>query len=282
MNFPKLIATDLDGTILQFGNFISDRVLDALRAAKDQGAILVIATGRSYTSIPPVLLTGDLFSYASVANGAIVKTLPSGQTLFKELTPVEEMIKPVRVLEDMGFTFALQTEEVEYYEERRAALATKRLQDRPEKLADLLSYLATTQLTSSVLKILESLQEPVVKVNASQSMGLDMIAVAADLTAQFPLEIGAVSPYHIEITSRLATKGRSMLALARLLGIPRNEVIAFGDGGNDLSLIEGVGRLFAMGNGDPRIKEIAHEIALPVDEDGVAAVLEEFLAAVGA
>ena len=281
MNFPKLIATDLDGTILQFGTYISDRVLNALRAAKNQGAILVIATGRSYTSIPPVLLAGDLFSYASVANGAIVKILPSGQTLFKQLTPVEEMIKPVRVLETMGFTFALQTEEVEYYEERRAALATKRLQDRPEKLADFLSFVATTQLTPSVLKILESLQEPVVKVNASQSMGLDMIAVASDLAAQFPLEIGAVSPYHIEITSSLATKGRSLLALASLLGIPRDEIIAFGDGGNDLSLIEGVGRLFAMGNGDPRIKEIAHEITLPVDQDGVAAVLEEFLAAVG-
>ncbi|HSN95119.1 MAG TPA: HAD hydrolase family protein, partial [Anaerolineaceae bacterium] len=95
MNFPKLIATDLDGTILQYGNYISDRVFNALHAAKAAGAILVIATGRSYTTIPAVLLTGDLFSYASVANGAVVKILPSGQTIFKQLTPVEEMIKPV-------------------------------------------------------------------------------------------------------------------------------------------------------------------------------------------
>ena len=278
MNFPRLIATDLDGTILQYGNYISDRVFNALRAVKEAGAILVIATGRSYPTIPAVLLTGDLFSYASIANGAVVKILPAGQTIFKELTPVEEIIKPVRVLENMGFTFALQTEEVEYYEERRAALATKRLQEHPETLADYLSFLATTQLTGSVLKILESSKEPVVKVNASQSMGLDMIAVASELTAQFPLEFSAVSHNHIEITSKLATKGRSLLALAGMLGIPRDEVIAFGDGGNDLSLVDGVGRLFAMGNGDPRIKEIAHEIALPVEQDGVAAVLEEFLA----
>ena len=132
--------------------FISDRVFNALRAAKEAGAILVIATGRSYTTIPPVLLTGDLFSYASVANGAVVKILPSGQTIFKELTPVEEIIKPVRVLENMGFTFALQTEEVEYYEERRAALATKRLQEHPEKLAGFQAFWPSTQPTTSVLQ----------------------------------------------------------------------------------------------------------------------------------
>ncbi len=109
-------------------------------------------------------------------------------------------------------------------------------------------------------------------------MGLDMITVASDLATQFPLEFSAVSYNHIEITSKLATKGRSLLTLAGMLGIPREEVIAFGDGGNDLSLVDGVGRLFAMGNGDSRIKEIAHEIALPVEQDGVAAVLEEFLA----
>lgn len=280
MNFPKLIATDLDGTILQFGTFISDRVFDALAAARDQGAILVIATGRSFTTIPAVLLTGDLFSYASVANGAIVKILPSGQTIFKELAPVEEIIKPVRVLEKMGFTFALQTEEVEYYEQRRAALATERLQAHPEILADYLSFLATTQLTSSVLKILESINEPVVKVNASQSMGLDMIAVASELAAQFPLEFNAVYHNHIEISSKRATKGRSLLTLASTLGIPRDQVIAFGDGGNDLSLVDGVGKLFAMGNGDPRVKEIAHAVALPVDQDGVAVVLEDILAEV--
>ena len=278
MNFPKLIATDLDGTILQYGNYVSDRVFNALRAANEAGAILVIATGRSYPTIPSVLLNSDLFSYASVANGAIIKILPSGKTIYKELTPVEEIIEPVRVLENMGFTFALQTEDVEYYEERRAALATKRLQDHPEKLAEYLAFLATTQPIDSVLKILEASIDAVVKVNASQSMGLDMIAVASDLAAKFPLEFSAVSRNHIEITSKLATKGRSLLALAGMLGIPRDEVIAFGDGGNDLSLVDGVGRLFAMGNGDPRIKEIAHEIALPVEQDGVAAILEEFLA----
>lgn len=278
MNFPRLIATDLDGTILQFGTYISDRVFNALRAAKDAGAILVIATGRSFPTIPPILLSEDLFSYASVANGAIVKTLPTGKTIFKELTPVQEIIKPVRILENMGFTFALQTEEVEYYEERRAVQATKRLQEYPEKLAEYLSFLASTQLTSSVLNILESLDEPVVKVNASQSKGFDMIKLASELAVQFPLEFNAVSHNHIEITSKLATKGQSLLNLAEMLGIPRDEVIAFGDGGNDLSLVDGVGRLFAMGNGDPRIKEIAHEIALPVEQDGVAAVLEEFLA----
>ncbi len=278
MNFPRLIATDLDGTILQFGTYISDRVFNALRAAKDAGAILVIATGRSFPTIPPILLSEDLFSYASVANGAIVKALPTGKTIFKELTPVQEIIKPVRILENMGFTFALQTEEVEYYEERRAVQATKRLQEYPEKLAEYLSFLASTQLTSSVLNILESLDEPVVKVNASQSKGFDMIKLASELAVQFPLEFNAVSHNHIEITSKLATKGQSLLNLAEMLGIPRDEVIAFGDGGNDLSLVDGVGRLFAMGNGDPRIKEIAHEIALPVEQDGVAAVLEEFLA----
>jgi Cof subfamily protein (haloacid dehalogenase superfamily) len=282
MNFPKLIATDLDGTILQFGTFISDRVFDALQAASDQGAILVIATGRSYASIPPALLTGDLFSYAIVANGALTKVLPSANTILKELTPTEDLIEPVRALEDLGFIFSLETENVEYFEERRAVLVTKRLEERPDRLAAFLSFLATTQPTPSILKILESSKEPVVKVNASQLVWLDNIAIAADFAARFPLEISAVTSTEIEITSKMATKGKSLLKLASLLGIQKEEVIAFGDSGNDLSLIDGAGRLFAMGNGDSRIKEIAHEIALPIDQDGVAAVLEGFLAKVQA
>ena len=280
MNFPKLIATDLDGTILQFGTFISDRVLDALRAAKEQGAILVIATGRSYASIPANLLTGELFSYASVANGALTKAIPSGKTILKELTPAEDLIELVRTLEKMGFTFTMQTEEAEYYEERRAALVSKRLENLPDRLAGFQAYLAATQPTPSVLQILESGPQAVVKVNATQLLGLNNVAIAADFSARFPLEINAASSTDIEITSHLATKGRSILELAKLLGIPKDEVIAFGDSGNDLSFIDGVGKLFAMGNGDPRIKEIAHEIALPVDQDGVAAVLEDFLAEV--
>jgi hydroxymethylpyrimidine pyrophosphatase-like HAD family hydrolase len=152
MNFPKLIATDLDGTILQFGTFISDRVFDALKAARDQGAILVIATGRSYASIPPVLITGELFSYACVANGAVTKALPSGKTIHKELTPAEDLIEPVRALEDLGFIFPLETENVEYFEERRAVLVTKRLEERPDSLAAFLSFLATTQPTPSILR----------------------------------------------------------------------------------------------------------------------------------
>jgi len=280
MNFPKLIATDLDGTILQFGTFISDRVLDALRAARDKGAILVIATGRSYASIPANLLTGELFSYASVANGALTKAIPSGKTILKELTPAEDLIELVRTLEKMGFTFTMQTEEAEYYEVCRAALVSKRLENLPDRLAGFQAYLAATQPIPSVLQILESDPQAVVKVNASQLLGLDNVAIAADFSTRFPLEISAVSSTDIEITARLATKGRSILELAKLLGIPKGEVIAFGDSGNDLSFIDGVGKLFAMGNGDPRIKEIAHEIALPVDQDGVAAVLEDFLAGV--
>jgi Cof subfamily protein (haloacid dehalogenase superfamily) len=280
MNFPKLIATDLDGTILQFGTFISDRVFDALQAARDQGAILVIATGRSYTSIPPALLTGELFSYACVANGALTKALPSGKTIHKELTAAEDLIEPVRVLENLGFNFSLGTENADYFEERRAVFVTKRLEERPDRLAAFLSFLATTQSTPSILKVLESITEPIVKVNASQSVGLDNIAIAADLAARFSLEVSAVTLTEIEITSKMATKGKSLLKLASLLGIQKEDVIAFGDSGNDLSLIDGAGRLFAMGNGDPRIKEIAHEIALPIDQDGVAAVLEGFLAKV--
>jgi Cof subfamily protein (haloacid dehalogenase superfamily) len=280
MNFPKLIATDLDGTILQFGTFISDRVFDALQAARDQGAILVIATGRSYTSIPPALLTGELFSYACVANGALTKALPSGKTIHKELTAAEDLIEPVRVLENLGFSFSLGTENADYFEESRAVLVTKRLEERPDRLAAFLSFLATTQSTPSILKVLESITEPIVKVNASQSVGLDNIAIAADLAARFSLEVSAVTLTEIEITSKMATKGKSLLKLASLLGIQKEDVIAFGDSGNDLSLVDGAGRLFAMGNGDPRIKEIAHEIALPIDQDGVAAVLEGFLAKV--
>ncbi|MEA4811613.1 MAG: HAD family hydrolase [Anaerolineaceae bacterium] len=277
MTFPKLIATDLDGTILHRGTEISERVIKALKAAKKRGAVLTIATGRSYPSIPQNLLGGEIFDYAIVANGALTKSAPFGKTILKELMDAQKLVEPIHHLERLGYMFTMQIEGNEFYEIRRAALVKKRIEDNHESLEGFNAYMKTTQPVQSVLEIIKTNPGPIVKlsaINLSSENGKDL---AASLMQRYKVEVSAVSPREVEITAYNASKGKGLLALGKLLGISKVETIAFGDSGNDFSLVEGAGKVYAMANGEAQIKEIAHKIAPSIEEDGVALILEEIL-----
>ena len=83
-------------------------------------------------------------------------------------------------------------------------------------------------------------------------------------------------PRNVEINREDATKGRALLALAKHLGIEREQVMAFGDGLNDLTMIEAAGLGVVMANGVDELKNCANYITDDCDHDGVAAAIEKF------
>ena len=279
MKLPKLIAMDLDGTILEEGIRISDRVLKALAAVRERGVVLTIATGRSLQSCPEELLDGRIFAYAMVANGALTLTLPEAEIIDSEMMKSDDLLAAMRRLEALGYCFTMQTEGAEYYEERRLKQAMERNARFPERWEGFHLYLSKTVSTPSIFEILEKPNQDIVKISASNIYVEDSTKLAEEIAESLGIEAAPVSPREIEFTSRKATKGLAVRKLAERLGIAKADVIAFGDGGNDVSFPDGAGRVYAVENARPELIAVADEVILGILQDGVAQVLEGLLAA---
>jgi Cof subfamily protein (haloacid dehalogenase superfamily) len=91
------------------------------------------------------------------------------------------------------------------------------------------------------------------------------------------IAVSSSVPRNVEINREDATKGRALLALAKHLGLRREQVMAFGDGLNDIAMIENAGVGVAMGNAVDEVRRVADKITATNDEDGVAAVIETLL-----
>ena len=98
-----------------------------------------------------------------------------------------------------------------------------------------------------------------------------------DLRAVSGIEITGALKMNIEVNAAGVNKGKALVRLGEILGISREEIMAFGDGANDLDMMKEVGIGVAMGNGKEEIKEAADYIAASNDEDGVARFLEEYV-----
>ena len=99
----------------------------------------------------------------------------------------------------------------------------------------------------------------------------------ARIAALYPqMTVTSAYPYNLEVNVPEATKGIGLLKLAELLGLQREQVIAFGDGENDISMLQYAGIGVAMGNATPACKAAADFITRTVDEDGVAFACEHF------
>ena len=91
------------------------------------------------------------------------------------------------------------------------------------------------------------------------------------------IEITGALPMNLEINAAGVNKGKAMIELGKLLGIPREEIMAFGDGNNDLKMLKEVGTGVAMENAIPSVKEAAEYVTLSNDEEGVAKFIEKYV-----
>ena len=94
---------------------------------------------------------------------------------------------------------------------------------------------------------------------------------------QVDAEVTGALNNNVEVMEKGINKGKAITFMAEKLGIPVEEVMAFGDGANDIAMIEAAGIGVAMANGIPEIREAADIVAVSNDEDGVAKIIEEYI-----
>ncbi|MEV6598946.1 HAD family hydrolase [Actinoplanes sp. NPDC051346] len=259
----RLVASDIDGTLIRDDGTLSPRTIDVLDRLHDRGVPTVLVTGR------PVRWLRQLYDQmaeplpAVCANGAVVYDPDSDEILRAAPLSVELLLDVTKRLREAVPDVALAVE-VEngrsfWYEEKwplrwDAEHHAVRMLTTPEELT-----------TAPAVKLLaRSARHEPDEFAELVSRTLGELAVATHSSSSALVEISAAG----------VTKAAGLAWLCEREGIDATEVIAFGDMPNDLPLLAWAGRSVAMGNAHPAVKEVADEVALTNDEDGVAAYLE--------
>lgn len=269
----KMIGLDLDGTVLTDKKEVTARTRDAVSRALSQGVIVLVATGRPWMGVPEELRDFPGMRYALTSNGArIIDTV-------EDRVIEEHLLSPQpaqRVLEICGKYDTLR--EV-YFDGQGYAPADKMAcVEKYHRNPAMCEYMRKTRIP------VENICELVKKENR----GLDKVQVLfadmgerelawRELSAEGNLELVGSLRYNIEINAAGVNKGKGLVNLGRMLGIRREEIMACGDGDNDIVMLKEAGFGVAMANGEDRVKEAADYITLSNNEDGVADVIEKYV-----
>ncbi|EOD56627.1 sugar-phosphatase [Aeromonas molluscorum] len=266
----KLIALDMDGTLLTPQGEISPRTHAAIQAARARGVTVVLASGRPLEGMTRYLdelgMTGP-DDYVISYNGAMVQRVACGSVIRSQLLTGADASLIARLADQQGVNVhgfsvsqGLITPRLSHYTEHES-----RLTGMPIKLVDF----AALPADEAILKVM-MIDEP--------SLLSRAIAALPDSLHQNYTVVQS-APYFLEIMNRQSHKGSGVAALAEHLGINASQVIAVGDAGNDSHMVEYAGLGVAMGNATEALKALAQHITSRNDEDGVARVIEEFVLA---
>jgi Cof subfamily protein (haloacid dehalogenase superfamily) len=259
----KLVATDLDGTIVRHDGEVTPRTVAALGAVEAAGVHLVLVTGRPPRWMAPVVEATGHRGRAICANGAVVYDLHTEQVLESFLIDVATATEVVERLRGAmpNVHFALETERGFVREPGYAARWP---------IPDLHTVAPVTELlTDSVAKLLvrddDDLGDAMLEV-ATGAVG-DLVTVTHSNPTDGLLEISAAGVSKASTLARLCTE----------LQVDAADVVAFGDQPNDLPMLAFAGRAFAVANAHPAVLAAVTNHTASVDDDGVAQVLEALL-----
>jgi Cof subfamily protein (haloacid dehalogenase superfamily) len=263
MDGTRLVASDLDGTLLLPDETVSDRTRAALAAARDAGITVVLVSGRPPRSLGPIAARIGVGGIAICANGAVVWDLDADTMVDSTPLAAELATRLVHALREAipGALFAV---ELEGGFGREAGWSDGLVAVPP----DVLEADAIELITGPVSKLLvrhPTMPFPEVAERARRAVGDDAVATWAGLRL-------------VEISAAGVTKAFALERLCRRLGIAAAEVVAIGDMPNDLAMLDWAGTAVAVANATPEVLDAADEVTAANVDDGVALVLERILA----
>ncbi len=274
MSDIKLIALDLDGTLFRSDGTISQASIDAINYASSKGVRVVISTGRGFSGLPLERLEDTDMNYAITANGSAVFRIHPKHCLFA--SPIDDAIVfPVlEWLDDKDIRIQCFVMGKGMRPEQVAAYAPDYRQPEEEP-----------KLTHCIPAFLEYLRKNDYHVDKvtldfkrmADGTLKDRAEVDRYCRSVKGLEVVSGGFNNIEFTREGVDKGIGLLKLAEQLGIKREETMAIGDTGNDISILMAAGIGVAMGNAEEGPKEIADDITDTNDRDGVAKAILKYV-----
>ncbi|GAA1574789.1 Cof-type HAD-IIB family hydrolase [Kribbella karoonensis] len=258
---PRLIATDLDGTLVHSDGTVSERTRAAVLAAQAAGSVFVMVTARPPRWLHDLSYLVGEHGVAIVANGAILYDVPHRRAIRTRL------IDPA-----VGLEVALAI---------RAAVPDVQFAiERPNRYGQEPVYLNRWPKPDDTLvaSVEELLTEPAAKllVRHPSLESDDLLALVNPLVGQRVTASHSGGHGLVEISATGVSKAAMLADFAATQGISAAETIAFGDSVNDLPMLAWAGTSYGVANAHPEVLAVVDRTAPSNDEDGVAAVLEEF------
>ena len=262
---PKLIATDLDGTIVPHNGEISQRTIDVFRRAKEMGIHIFFVTGR-----PPRWMgeIRDAFGFGSAicGNGAMLYDLLEDKVLEEWLISVEAQKETVTRLRKAIPEISFAVESHNYFHRERIYIP------RWDIGLDNIGVESIEELmVSPALKLLARCSQ--------QELSSDEMLEIAHHELHDIVTVTHSNPYDslLEISALGVSKGATLARMAARLGVEAKDCVTFGDNPNDFSMLEWAGRSYAMADGHPDGIRYAKAMAPAHTDQGVAIILEELL-----
>ncbi len=260
----KLLALDIDGTLLDDNRQLSEENISAIKRAVDSGVHVTICTGRPIQGVKWLVDRLGITTPVITYNGAEIVDPATNEILFKnQLLPIDAT-KIATLGKELGVTLIIwsqgrlygypMNDRVEFY--KQIALT------EPKEVTDV-NMLAEEGITKIIwFDEIERINQLKTQLN-----GTDFESVTYVTS----------NPRFLEFFNSAVSKRISMERLAEILGVSREETVAIGDGYNDVPMLEGVGLSIAMGNAPDDIKRICKAVTDDNNHDGVAKAIEQYI-----
>lgn len=269
----RLIALDLDGTLLDSRKRLPERNKKALEECIARGILIVPCTGRIAKGIPEAVRNIPGVRYAVTVNGGMLLDLQEDRVLDEKLLPMDiaaeiyDLLAGYHVMCDayiqgQGFSERYCFEHMDEY-------------DVPPVVQELVYQ--TRIPVDNIKEYIRERYAAVDKLNLFFNDPQERAEVRRLLEERGDVVVSSSFPYNLEINGPGAEKGEGLLRLARILGIKPEETMAFGDGENDFSMIDKAGIGIVMENGVDKLKKIADYIAPDNNDAGVGQMLEKLI-----
>ena len=272
----RLIAVDIDGTLLNSQFRISEKDISALRRAKQEGIEVILVTGRRHTFALPIAqqLGFDLWLISS--NGAVTRSL-QGEAFHRDLLPAATCRELCHAMQEFrGNTV------VTFDKEAKGALVLEHMEELTSSIRHWLeknmqyiefvvpieSALTADPVQAMFCGSVERMQAAVRKLGSSRVR--DKVTV---VRTEYPARDLCI----VDVLNRDCSKGHALERWANYRGIPREQVMAIGDNFNDLEMLAFAGVPFIMGNACEELKTQGWAVTLSNDENGVASAIEQVL-----
>jgi hypothetical protein len=279
VNIPiRLLAVDIDGTLLNPEFQISAADMAALRRAHGEGVEVVIVTGRRHTFALPIVqqLGFDLWIISS--NGAITRSL-SGESFHRDMLPAATCRRLCNAMREFRGSTVLT-----FDTEGKGAIVLEQMDGLTGSIQRWLEK--NLQYIDFVVPLEDSLvRDPVQAMfcgpitRMHQALGrLAESGLEGEITV-LRTEYEARDLSIVDVLNQGCSKGHALERWARYRGVPREQVMAIGDNFNDIEMLAFAGRPFIMGNASPELRRDGWTVTLRNDQNGVAAAIDQVLGA---
>lgn len=268
MSIYKLLALDVDDTLVNARLQIPERTRRAVEQAREAGVRVTLATGRMFCSARPFAGQLGIEEYLITYQGALVRHSVTGETLFHRPVPLDlagEIIEYIK--KEFGYHINIYLDDFLYVAERT-----------PEAER----YAAHSGTPLGVVGDLDRfLQErneaPTKLLVVAEEYQLDELLARARPVYGERLHITKSKPHFLEFSHPDGHKGHALASIAGHYGLQREEIIAVGDTYNDIEMIEYAGLGVAVGNARPEVQKKADYVCPSNEDCGVAEVVEKFI-----